>query len=221
MMPTSAVVTCGGDVSSVLSLDRYARHVDRLSRSQDLVVVAADQGWHLARTLDLDVDHLVGDFDSLADDQRRRAEAAGVEVHESPRRKNHTDLDLALGLAHELGAREVVVCDGGGTRADHALANVLTVAGWGGRMVATVATTAATTTVITSARGLDGEVGSYVSLLPVFGPVHDIVTTGLLYPLSGETLSPGSSRGVSNELVAPNARVSIGSGTLLAVQPGT
>lgn len=207
-------------MSSILALDRHARHIDRLAAGFDVVVIAADQGWHLARTLDLVVDHLVGDFDSLAGDDRVAAETAGAVIHPSSRAKDHTDLDLALMLAHELGAAEVLVCDGGGDRADHALANVVTTAGWGGRMTAMLTSSHATYTVITSARALVGEVGSYVTLLGLFGPVRDIVTTGLLYPLSGELLSPGSSRGVSNELVAPEARVSIASGTLLAVQPG-
>lgn len=220
-MPLAAVVTCGGDESAVIALSRHARHVTRLDASHDLVVVAADQGWQLARTLDLDVDHLVGDMDSLDDDDRARAERAGATVHTAPRQKDQTDLDLALGLAHELGAAEVLVCDGGGSRSDHALANLLTTAGWAGRMTATLTSPTATTTVVTSARSITGDVGSVVTLLPVFGPVHDIGTTGLLYPLYGEVLSPGTSRGVSNELVAPTARITVGSGTLLAVQPGS
>ena len=57
-------------------------------------------------------------------------------------------------------------------------------------------------------------------LLPVHGPALGVVTGGLLYPLAGEDLQPGSTRGVSNELAATHAVVRIGSGVLLAVQPG-
>jgi thiamine pyrophosphokinase len=46
------------------------------------------------------------------------------------------------------------------------------------------------------------------------------VTEGLLYPLRDEDLLPGSTRGVSNELVATTAVVTVRAGTLLAVQPG-
>ena len=45
-------------------------------------------------------------------------------------------------------------------------------------------------------------------------------TEGLAYPLAGETLDPGSSRGVSNEFAAKTARISVGTGILLAVRPG-
>jgi thiamine pyrophosphokinase len=220
-MSTAAVITCGGDVSAVLALARHARHISRLAATHDDVrVIAADQGWALAQRLDLAVDHLVGDLDSLDAADLRVATSRGVDIRRYPADKDDTDLALALQLAHELDAREVVVCDGGGDRGDHAVANLLTVAGWAGRMTATLTTSTATITMVTRGRDISGEVGSPVSLLPVFGPVREITTTGLLYQLSDELLSPGSSRGVSNELVAPTARISVGSGTLLAVQPG-
>jgi len=41
----------------------------------------------------------------------------------------------------------------------------------------------------------------------------------LRYPLRGEELEPGTSRGVSNEFAATRASVSLESGVLLAVQP--
>lgn len=220
-MSTAAVITCGGDVTAVLALARHARHITRLEAAHDdVLVVAADQGWALAQRLDLAVDHLVGDLDSLDASDLRIATSRGVDIRRFPADKDDTDLALALQLAHELGAAEVLVCDGGGDRGDHAVANLLTVAGWAGRMTATLTTSTVTITMVTRGRDITGEVGSPVSLLPVFGPVREITTTGLLYRLSDDLLSPGSSRGVSNELVAPTARISVGSGTLLAVQPG-
>ena len=42
---------------------------------------------------------------------------------------------------------------------------------------------------------------------------------GSTYPLRGETLFPGSTRGVSNELEGTEAEVSLEEGTLLIVQP--
>jgi thiamine pyrophosphokinase len=58
-----------------------------------------------------------------------------------------------------------------------------------------------------------------VSLLAVHGPAAGVSTTGMAYPLWGETLHPGSTRGVSNELVTAAASVTVGRGVVLAVQP--
>jgi thiamine pyrophosphokinase len=63
-------------------------------------------------------------------------------------------------------------------------------------------------------------VGDLVTLLPVHGPARRVTTTGLLYPLNGEDLNPGSTRGVSNELVDDQATVALDAGVLLAIQPG-
>ena len=59
-----------------------------------------------------------------------------------------------------------------------------------------------------------------ISLLPLHGPAHGVVTAGLKYPLHKETLYPGSTRGVSNEFSEGTAEVRLSDGILLAVQPG-
>ena len=59
-----------------------------------------------------------------------------------------------------------------------------------------------------------------VTLLAINGPAVGVVTEGLVYPLRGETLEPGSSRGVSNVFEAETGRVSLEQGVLLAVLPG-
>ncbi|MBY5162489.1 thiamine diphosphokinase [Salsipaludibacter albus] len=217
-MVSTAVITAGGDVTTVLALARFAAHLP--DSADDVRVIAADQGLALADRLDLDVDVLVGDLDSVDPEQVSRAVAAGIDVRRHSTDKDATDLDLALDLALAGGARHIVVCDGGGDRFDHQLANVLVAARAARHARVTVVTTQAVVSVITDARELRGSVGDVVTLLPVFGRVDGIATTGLLYQLSDESLVPGSSRGVSNELVAPEARVTIEAGTLLAVQPG-
>ena len=54
----------------------------------------------------------------------------------------------------------------------------------------------------------------------VHGPARGVTTTGLLYPLAGEDLPAGTTRGVSNELVHDPATVTLTDGVLVAIQPG-
>jgi thiamine pyrophosphokinase len=58
-----------------------------------------------------------------------------------------------------------------------------------------------------------------ISLLALHGPARGVVTDGLLYSLSGETLAPGSTRGMSNEFASPEAHIAVETGVLLAVRP--
>ena len=73
--------------------------------------------------------------------------------------------------------------------------------------------------VVRGTRKLHGMPGALVTLLPVGGAAVGISTTGLEYSLTGETLEPGSSRGVSNVFATETATVTVDDGVVLAIQP--
>jgi thiamine pyrophosphokinase len=115
----------------------------------------------------------------------------------------------------------VLVLAGVGERLDH-LVSALHVLG-SPRYAATEVDArvgAAHVHVIRDVRALEGKPGELVSLFALHGTAEGVRTEGLEYPLAGETLEPGSSRGVSNRFVAEAARVRVERGILLAVRPG-
>ena len=184
-------------------------------------VVAADGGLDGALALGLDVRLAVGDFDSAAPAAVAAAEAAGVPLERHPAAKDATDLELALDAAVALGPRRVLVVGAGDGRLDHLLAGLLAL---GAERYAGIELDAllggAEAHVVRGERRLAGTPGELLSLLPLHGPADGVVTEGLAYPLAGETLAPGSTRGVSNAFAAAEARVSLARGVLLAVRPG-
>jgi len=183
-------------------------------------VVAADSGLHHAQALGVPVDVVVGDFDSVDAAVLARAVAAGAAVERHPAEKDFTDLELALQVARRDGARDVVVVGGGGGRFDHFLANALVLASddFAAMRVCAIVGDARITVVRHHAE-LHGEPGGLLTLLPLAGVARGVRTKGLRYPLRGEDLTPGSTRGVSNEFVEPTAVVALDGGVLLAVQP--
>jgi thiamine pyrophosphokinase len=184
-------------------------------------VIAADLGLEHARGLGLEVALAVGDFDSASAQSVARAQAAGTRVARHPAEKDATDLELALEEALALRPDRVVVLAGVGDRLDHLLSLLLVL---GSTRLESVVVDAVVgegrVHVVRDERVLAGEVGDLVSLLALHGPAEGVRTQGLAYPLAGETLEPGSSRGVSNVFSADVARVSVERGTLLAVRPG-
>jgi thiamine pyrophosphokinase len=64
---------------------------------------------------------------------------------------------------------------------------------------------------------LEGESGDLVSLLPLGGDARGVTASGLAWPLEGDTLRFGFSRGVSNEITAPMVRIEVQEGYLLVV----
>lgn len=177
--------------------------------------IAADGG---ARNARLFLEHapqiIVGDMDSLDDETRRWLERNHVEFVQHPPAKDQTDLELAVTLAQTRGARESTILGALGGRIDHFLANVLLLA----RVENVRLQDAATEMWI--GRGTDdieGAKGDIVSLIPLDQEVRGIMTTGLEYPLRGETLERGSTRGISNVMSGERAHVSWTRGTLLFV----
>jgi thiamine pyrophosphokinase len=207
------VVVAGGEAPAT----EAARAVPR-----GAPVVAADGGVDYARALGLVVTLAIGDFDSVSQDGVAAAEAAGARVERHPAAKDATDLELALDSALELDPSRILVLAGVGERLDHLTAALLLL---GSPRYAGVELDArigdARLHVVRDRRTLDGEPGELVSLLPLHGPAEGVTTEGLAYRLAGETLEPGSSRGVSNVFEAATATISLERGTLLAVRPGS
>jgi len=184
-------------------------------------VVAADGGLEHARALGLPVTLAVGDFDSASAETVAAAESEGVRVVRHPVEKDATDLELALGEALALSPRRVVVLAGSGGRLDHLLSLLLTLAS--PRFAAVeldAAVGEARAHVVRGERALAGAPGELLTLLAVNGPATGVRTEGLAYELRGETLEPGSSRGVSNVFTTGTARVRVAEGVVLAIRPG-
>jgi thiamine pyrophosphokinase len=180
--------------------------------------IAADSGVEHALALGWPIDLAVGDFDSVSPDALAAAEAAGARVERHPVAKDSTDLELALDAAAARRPDEIVVVGGHGGRVDHFLAAALlltrdTYAGIEVRALVGPARLH----VVRDRLELHGTPGDLLTLLAVAGPARGVTTTGLRYPLADEALEPGSTRGVSNELIAPRARVQVTDGVLLAV----
>jgi thiamine pyrophosphokinase len=213
--PDEAIVLAGGDPV-------HAAAVADLPHSA--FTVAADAGLRLAGPLGLDVDLVVGDLDSVDAGLLEAAERAGTRIERHPVDKDRTDLALALDAAVAAGARRITVVGGAGGRADHLLANWLLLAADAYARCAVRSWSAAARTDVVRpgpATELAAPTGAVISLLPAHGAARGVRTTGLRFPLTGEDLLPGTSRGVSNVFDATHATVSLTAGVLLAVRPLT
>ncbi len=184
-------------------------------------VIAADGGLDNANALGLTVTTVIGDFDSVSQEALDAAAAAGVELVRHPEAKDATDLELALDAALDLDPERIHVLAGDGGRLDHLLAALLLLASPRYGAVPVDATFGpARVHVVRGERTLAGEPGALLSLVALNGPAEGVTTEGLAYPLVGETLEPGSSRGVSNVFIAETAVVRVERGVLLAIRPG-
>lgn len=193
----------------------------QLDVGPEALVVAADGGVDRALALGLHVDVAIGDFDSVTPAGLAAVELAGVHPERHHAAKDATDLELALDRALAASPKRIVVVGSESGRLDHLLSSLLVLADprYAGAAVDALLG-GAHVHVIHHSRTLAGRPGELLSLLAVHGRVEGVSTRGLVYPLAGETLLPGTSRGVSNVFADAEAHVSVDSGVLLAIRPG-
>jgi thiamine pyrophosphokinase len=218
------LVVADGDVPSRAALDAaWSGWDDALGG-----VIAADGGLSRARALDLEPTLLVGDLDSLDPALIATAEASGPPISRSPAAKDESDAELALLAALSDGATRVTVLGAfGGSRLDHALANVWLLAHPAIVGLDITLLDARTRVSLLRAPGpggaparrlLPGPLGATVSLLPFGGDATGITTHGLRYPLRDERLVVGPARGLSNVRERHDAAVTLRDGRLLVIE---
>ena len=182
------------------------------------VILCADGGTRHALALSLSPNFIIGDLDSLDAADRHKAEAAGAAILLHPRDKDETDLELALSEALKQKNARILIIGALGNRLDHTLGNIAmlsdpALAGLDVRLDDGLEE-------VLVCRGrahIEGDAGDLVSLLPWGGPVDGIRTSGLKWPLNGESLLPEKTRGVSNEMLGGSVTIDINSGLLLII----
>ena len=213
MVETTAVVVIGGPPINK-SVAKYLPRYD--------YVIAADSGLHSAIDLGLRVNLVIGDMDSVDPAVLMSAEANGVTVQRMPHDKDATDTELALLAAVAYGSQQIVLVTGGGGRLDHQL-GILSAMQHQALKDCDVSALWDTAR-IQLLRGpglctIHGKVGEVVGLIAQHGDALGVTTDGLKWPHNDETLEAHSSRGVSNELVATTATISLAHGQLFVIQP--
>lgn len=178
------------------------------------MIIAADSGYDLARSIGVTPDLLVGDMDSLSgrDDADRRLRGR---IHLFDREKDETDTEIGLRTLRERGIGEVTIVGGGGGRLDH-LIGILTL--FERRFPPKRWFTAGEEIVY-----IDGEErfsrmnGVVCSFFPVGDTVTTMRSTGLRWPLDGLSWRHGDF-GISNYGINETVTVGMQSGCLIMVR---
>jgi thiamine pyrophosphokinase len=202
------VVVGGGSRPDPLRLMEACQQAD--------CVMAADSGaaWLHAQGLVPDV--LLGDFDSLEPSILQACQDNGHTRWVRHRvDKDQTDMELCVEEALRLGASQVRIHGGLGSRMDHSLANLMLLhAFWSAGIPAWVEDATNRITLMGTHGDADGcrlrlerEEGFKVSLLALPPGLKGVCTHGLLYDMRGRDLPFGSTLALSNEFSAPEAEI--------------
>lgn len=197
---------------------RPGSQVDEAIRTADMII-AADSGAATALQYGCTPSIILGDFDSLLSAQVEEATLRGCKLVRASSHKDETDTELALREARQRGASSISLLGAlGGTRIEHTLANFFLLTDFADIPMRII--DGPSTCWLLTGPGSSPIIGmsqDFLSLFPFTAQVTGIDTTNLAYPLHGASLRFGVTRGISNELTAPHASVSIKEGCLLII----
>lgn len=163
--------------------------------------------------------YIIGDLDSSIPEIIQFFETKGVIFKRFNSKKDETDMELCIDFAISLGATEIVILCGTGTRLDHTLTNInLLIKAEDANVKATIIDDNNEISITSSSIKINGAKGDLVSLIPLSTTVNGITTTGLEYSLNNATMTIGKSLGVSNVLLDTEANISIKDGYLLVIK---
>ena len=183
------------------------------------LVIAADGGQEHLRKAGLNSHILLGDFDSIDNAELEEIKAKkSSELITFPKEKDYTDLELAINLAIERGATNIVLLGACGTRLDHTTANIhLLYKLLENNIDGYIEDEHNRIYLINKTLTIKKQDGYKVSILPLPPFAGGVTTKGLSYELYDAKLVFGTGRGISNEFCDETAIISLKEGLLLVI----
>ena len=207
-----AIIFANGSMEKPPGLSSYLQN--------SAMVIAADGGMNKCISLGIQPNVLIGDFDSIGQDEISALQAAGVEIIQYPTHKDETDLELALNYLKKTEISDVMIIGGLGARWDMTIANILLITN-PIYMDMNIHFLDGTQELFLLRAGdntsIKGQPGDTLSLIPLVGDVTGVSTQGLEYVLKNETLEFGTARGVSNVFTLERVQINIKYGLLLCI----
>ena len=219
MKNTIIIITGGTCKEKVLSDFLKSHTIDKC--------IAVDGGLRIADQLQVPVDYIVGDFDtieaSILDKYKEKSilKEHGTKIIEFQPEKDDTDSEIAIRLALTLEPKEIIIFGGTGTRLDHTMANIhLLKLALDKNIKATIIDSCNKIYLINQACHLEKSKvsGNYISLLPLTTTVTGITLKGFKYPLYQKTIEIGTSLCISNEIVEDIATIEFDKGILIVYE---
>ena len=196
----------------------FDEYVAEKTEKGDLVI-AADAGYLTAKKMGVTPDILLGDFDTLGEEKI----PDGIECLRVPAEKNDTDTQLAVEVAVERGASEIVIIGGLSGRVDHTLSTLAVLEDlWErkeGRIYATLTDGKNRVRFIrNSGTILPRSQYRFFSLIAADELVKGVILEGCKYPLKNGRISRRRQWAVSNEIVGNCALIEIKRGGVWVIE---
>lgn len=170
-------------------------------------VCVTDGAFDFVKSQNIQPDIVTGDFDSISSDLDQ------VEFVETPD-QDLTDFDKALSILNNRGYKTIDVYGADGKEQDHFLGNISTALQWKNKLNIKFIDDFGSYFFIDKSISLSDVLNKTISLIP-FPSANGIVSKGLLFPITNETLIFGRRIGTRNKAVKNDVQISFNRGSLL------
>lgn len=206
------IVICAGDLT-----------LGEIAVAEEDFVIAVDGGLDYCPVLGIEPDLIIGDFDSLSEEETRAVAHLEQQIPERiirlPQQKDETDSLAALQEGLRRGYRDFRIYAGTGGRFDHTLANLqcLLYLKNRGAVGYLIDGTGMMLVIKDEAVHFRKEVEGTLSLFSMVEEAERVTIRGMKYELDQATLRNDFPLGISNEFVGKEAEISVENGTLICM----
>lgn len=209
-----AAIISGGNINYDFALSFLEKH-------PVTCLIGADRGIEFLKRAEMVPDYIVGDFDSAGSETLSHFRKKGVEIRAFKPEKDDTDTQIAVNLAMEKGNTCIYILGGTGSRLDHVLGNI--------QILGQTAEAGIECYLIDEhnrIRVINNKIsikkaeqyGNFVSIVAHTTEVKGLDLVGFYYPLSNYTMSCNQALGLSNEIIAEEAFISVTEGALIVIE---
>jgi len=205
MSKQKGLILCNGQMPPKGLVRRYI--------NEEILFVAADGGANKALDMGFIPEVVIGDLDSF--DGTKWSHLTNVQIIKDADQETN-DLEKALAYLLTKSISEVAILGATNMRLDHSLKNLSVMLQFNPHFTSLQMIDEYGVCSILPKKFVGNyQIGTTISLVPLSGEVHNIVTTGLKYPLNNETLAVGKRDGSSNEAIQETITIEYGYGHLL------
>lgn len=194
-----------------------------LAVGEEDYVIAVDGGLSYCGILAVEPDMIIGDFDSVSEQEKLAIESLKEQIPERivelPVEKDDTDMLAALKHGLALGYQDFRIYAGTGGRFDHTLANIqcLLYLKNHGATGYLVDGTGMMLVIQNEAIHLNQNLEGYLSLFSLGKETKGVTIKGMKYTLEDYTLTNDYPIGISNEFIGEEATISVEDGELVCM----
>lgn len=208
------IIVSNGDISD------YSFYKGLISESD--YIICADGGAKHLIEMNIVPNIILGDLDSIKEEDKRVFKEKNVEFYKFPCDKDASDTELALDFALTHNPSEVIFIGAIGSRMDHSIGNITLLKRLLDNDIRGKVINENNEIYLLNSKineiTLQGKKNDYLSIIPISNNVKGITLSGFKFPLADAEISLGSSLGISNEFVSDVVKIEIKEGLLLVIK---